>query len=158
MAEIPPLAQALGRLPSGLFVLTTGEGEAFTGTLVSLVQQVGFDPPVIAVAIQRGRPVETVIRDHGRFCLAVISKSGKALLAHFARGFEPGQPVLEGIESAESEVGVLYPKGVNAHLACQVIGEVAWSDHTLFCGEVVAGACHGDDPPMVHLRKNGMQY
>ena len=45
MAEIPPVAQAVGHIPSGLFILTVGRGEAATGLLTSFVQQVGFDPP-----------------------------------------------------------------------------------------------------------------
>ena len=34
----------LGRLPSGLYVLTAGRGAAATGMLASWVQQVGFEP------------------------------------------------------------------------------------------------------------------
>lgn len=158
MAEVPDLARALGRVPSGLFVLATGEGESLIGSLVSLVQQVGFAPLTISVAIARGRPVETVLRNHGRFCLAVIGESSRSLLAHFAKGFAPGVLPFDGIETAISEVDVPYPKAAHAHLACKIIGEATWTDHVLFCGEVVGGACNGDEQPLVHLRKDGRSY
>ena len=158
MADTPAFVRALGRLPSGLFILSAGEGESLTGSLLSLVQQVGFEPPTISIAVGRGRPIEDVLRDHGRFCLAVLAESSKSLLGHFSRGFPPGQPPFEGIETAMSEVGVPYPKAAHAYLACKIVGEVAWSDHVLFCGEVVGGACSGDEQPLVHIRKNGLNY
>lgn len=158
MAEIPDHARALGRLPSGLFVLTTGEGETLTGSLVSLVQQVGFAPLTVSVAIARGRPIEAVLREHGRFCLAVIGEESRSLLAHFARGFAPGEHPFDGIETTTSEVGVPYPKAAHAHLACKVIGEATWTDHVLFCGKVVGGATNGDEQPLVHMRKDGRSY
>lgn len=158
MAEIPAHARALGRVPSGLFVLSTGEGGSLTGSLVSLVQQVGFAPLTISVAIARGRPIVSVLRNHGRFCLAVIGESSRPLLAHFARGFGPGERPFHGIETAISEIGVPYPKAAHAHLACKIIGEATWTDHVLFCGEVVGGSCNGDEQPLVHVRKDGRSY
>ena len=158
MADIPPIARALGRIPSGLFILTTGEGDACTGSLVSLVQQVGFAPPAIAVAIQQGRHIESVVRDSGSFCVSVITESSKSLLGHFAKGFGPDQPVLKGLDTATSDVGVLYPAIAQAHLACKVIGETTWTDHVLFCGEVVGGSGDDEEKPLIHVRKNGMQY
>ena len=158
MAEPPDFVRALGRVPSGLFVLSTGEGETLTGSLLSLVQQVGFQPPTISIGVARGRPIEAVVRDHGCFCLAVLAESSKSLLAHFARGFAPGELPFAGIETAISAVGVPYPTAAHAHLACKVIGEVTWTDHVLFCGEVVGGACNGDEPPLVHIRTNGLNY
>ncbi len=158
MAEIPARARALGKVPSGLFVLSTGEGESLTGSLVSLVQQVGFAPLTISVAVARGRPIEAVLRSHGRFCLAVIGQSSRSLLAHFARGFAPGDRPFDGIDTVISDVGVPYPKAAPAHLACKVIGEVTWTDHVLFCGEVVGGACDSEEQPLVHLRKDGRSY
>ena len=57
--ELPPHAQALGRIPSGLFILSAGTGDQATATLVSFVQQVGFEPPVVVVALRKGRFIKT---------------------------------------------------------------------------------------------------
>ncbi len=41
-----PIAQVLGRIPSGIFVLTVGDDTGReTGMLASWVQQASFDPP-----------------------------------------------------------------------------------------------------------------
>ena len=44
------IASVLGRLPSGLFILTARRGADETGMLASWIMQAGFDPPMITVA------------------------------------------------------------------------------------------------------------
>jgi len=152
------IARALARIPSGLFILTVGRGEDATGMLSSFVQQVGFDPPALVVAIRKGRHLEDRLRAEGAFCLSVLDEGSRSLLAHFARGFDPGEPAFRGIELDHTGHGVPYPRAAHAHLECEVIGEADWSDHLVFCGKVVNGACRREDPPLVHIRKNGFSY
>jgi len=45
MTDTAALAAALGKVPSGLFVLTAKQGDAETAMLASWVQQCSFDPP-----------------------------------------------------------------------------------------------------------------
>jgi len=158
MAEPSQLAKALGRIPSGLFIVTAGSGESATGFLASFVQQVGMEPPVLSVAVKAERPAAQLIRDHGAFCVAVIDEASKHLMGHYARGFEPGEPAFEGINSAESSLGVPYPSEALAVLSCKLVGEVAWTDHILFAGEAIEGLARDDADPMIHLRKNGLNY
>jgi flavin reductase (DIM6/NTAB) family NADH-FMN oxidoreductase RutF len=54
-----PWAAALGRIPSGLFILTARRGTLETGMLASWVQQCSFDPPLVMAAIRRGRILES---------------------------------------------------------------------------------------------------
>ena len=157
--ETPSWARALGRLPSGLFIVTAGVGDQATGFLASWVQQVGFEPPSVTAAVKSGRFVGDLIREHDAFCVSILDDSSKSLLGHFARGFEPGQPAFEGVAVGVSEAGVPFLKDAHAHLECRLEGSVDWSDHTLFCGSVVGGAISGrDEDPMVHIRKTGLSY
>lgn len=153
------IARSLGRIASGLYVLTAGTGKSATGMLASWVQQVGFEPPTVMVALKRGRPIEELVRQGGAFCLTVIDEASKNLMGHFARGFEPGAPAFEGIATATSAQGVPYPTGAAAHLECEVVGAVDdWGDHAVVCGKVVAGDGDVARQPMVHIRKNGLSY
>ena len=155
----PALARALSRLPSGVYVLTAGRGAAATGMLVTWVQQVGFEPPAVAVALRKGRAIEPLIRGDGAFCLAVLDGDGRAMLRHFARGFEPGADAFAGVEIAMCALGIPYPRAALAHLACRVRGVAAdWTDHVVVCGEVAAGDGVLEREPMVHVRKNGFSY
>jgi flavin reductase (DIM6/NTAB) family NADH-FMN oxidoreductase RutF len=156
--RIPPAARALGAVPSGLFVATAGRGAAATGSLVSFVQQVGFTPPCLTVAIRKGRPLEALIRGGRRFCLSILDDASINLLSHFARGFDPGQPAFDGVSTEVDEAGVPYLLDAVAWLSCSLIGEADWSDHVVFCGEVVAGDRRRPDQPLVHVRKTGLSY
>ena len=51
----PDLFAALGRVPSGLFILTARHGHRETGMLASWVQQCSFDPPQLSLCLRRGR-------------------------------------------------------------------------------------------------------
>ena len=159
MSERAGIGRALSRIPSGLFVLTAGRGPEATGILASFVQQVGFEPPALCVAVKKGRNVEDLIRRERAFCLAVLDAAGKKLMAHFARGFDPGEAAFQGVELRNTGTGIPYPALAQAFLVCRVIGEAAdWSDHTVFCGEVVDGEGRLDQMPLVQVRKNGFQY
>lgn len=157
--DFPQIGRALSRIPSGMFVLTAGMGAQATGMLASWVQQVGFEPPTVSVALKKGRAIEGLIRQHGAFCLTVLDEGSKKLVNHFARGFEPGAPAFTGIDVVASSLGVPYPKGALAHLVCRLIGDAAsWCDHILLCGQVVDGDGRLDGAPLVHVRKNGFSY
>ena len=153
------LSRGLARITSGLYILTAGRGAEATGMLASWVQQVGFEPPAIVVALKRGRPAESLLRNDGVFCLSVLDSESKALLGHFARGFEPGAPAFEGIAIATSPVGVPYPTAAHAHLVCKVLAIAdGWTDHSVICAEVVGGDGDLSRQPMAHVRKNGFSY
>src|SRR5215472_10277176 len=95
--EHSPLALALGRVPSGLFILTVRREGRATGMLASWVQQAGFEPPMLTVAVQRDRYVGDWIAVSGRFVLNQVRAGQKTLLRHFARSIPPEADAFEGL-------------------------------------------------------------
>ncbi|HLU40139.1 MAG TPA: flavin reductase family protein [Planctomycetota bacterium] len=158
MAELDGTARALARIPSGLFVLCAGREPPGLAMLVSFVQQVGFQPPAISVALnkQRDRAL-ALLRAERSFCLAVIGDGDRALLARYAGGAGDGDP-FEGVDAATAANGVRYPAAACAHLVCELRAEVDCGDHWLLCAEVSGGDAVAAGKPWVHLRKNGLSY
>ena len=159
-SEPSPLGQALGRVPSGLFILTARQGDRATGMLASWVQQAGFEPPMVSVAIGRQRDVADWVAQAGRFTLNQLPVGSKALIRHFGRGFEPDAPAFTGL-ALRDEAGASAPvlAGAMAYLDAEVGGEFTTGDHRVFFGRVVAGAVFEPDAePMVHVRHNGFHY
>lgn len=152
------IGRALACIPSGLFVLTAGRGPVATGMLASFVMQAGFAPPAVTVAVRKGRPIEDLLAREGIFCLTVIAPASRGLLTHFARGFDPDEDAFAGLEMRRSRDGVPFPAGGLAHLECRVLGAADWSDHVVFCGEVVGGEGRPELDPLVHFRRNGYSY
>jgi flavin reductase (DIM6/NTAB) family NADH-FMN oxidoreductase RutF len=152
------LAAALGRIPSGLFILTVRHGDRETGMLASWVQQCSFDPPRLTVAVRKGRYVLDWLTDGAAFVLNVVPEHGKALIAHFGKGFGPGEAAFDGLELGRTADGTPVLPTAHAYLACRVRERFDVGDHVLVVGGVEAGAVLNPGSPAVHVRKNGLRY
>src|SRR5262245_44537847 len=111
----------LGRVPSGIFILTVGSGTRATGMLASWVMQAGFEPPMVSVAVKLGRYVCDWITEGQPFVLNVVGESQKDLLKHFAKGFEPGAAAFEGVPITHCARGVPVLKESLGHLECEPV-------------------------------------
>jgi flavin reductase (DIM6/NTAB) family NADH-FMN oxidoreductase RutF len=149
----------LGRVPSGIFILTVGVGARATGMLSSWVMQAGFDPPMISVAVRLGRYVCDWITAGQPFVLNLVGESQSDLLKHFGKGFEPGAPAFDGLAITHCARGVPVLKDALGHLECEPVRHVDSGDHRIFLANVVRGKLnHADAQPMVHVRKSGTNY
>jgi flavin reductase (DIM6/NTAB) family NADH-FMN oxidoreductase RutF len=152
------LAAALGRVPSGLFVLTLSRQGVETGMLASWVQQCSFEPPQVSVAVKPDRPVNAHLTDGATFALNVLGEGQTDLLKHFGRGFAPGEPAFEGVALERAGDGTPILTDALAHLECQVTGRSPAGDHDLVIARVTGGRLHGEGKPAVHVRKSGLHY
>jgi flavin reductase (DIM6/NTAB) family NADH-FMN oxidoreductase RutF len=149
----------LGRVPSGIFILTVGTGPRATGMLASWVMQAGFEPPTVSVAVKLGRYVCDWLTDGQPFVLNVVGELQGAFLKHFGRGFEPEEPAFEGVAVAHCPRGVPILSEALGHLECEPTGHVDSGDHRIFLAKVVRGnLADADGKPMVHVRMSGANY
>ena len=149
---------ALGRIPSGIFVLTCHGPVNEIAMLVSWVQQCSFDPPMVSVAIRKGRDVVDQLKDGASFALNILADGQKELLAHFGKGspIDHLPRAHERIHRAQG-MGAVLREALGV-LHCQVAGGCEAGDHFLILGRVVGGSLHADEQPMVHIRKSGTNY
>ena len=154
-----PLFAILGKVPSGIYILSAKAGEHETGMLASWVMQAGFDPPMLSVAVKRGRYLAEWLATGTPFSLNVVADEGKHLLSHFGRGFEIGEPAFEGIATERHAAGPLFlTEGVAGHLICEPRTHTESGDHQIFIAEVLDGLLASEASPMVHIRKSGCGY
>jgi flavin reductase (DIM6/NTAB) family NADH-FMN oxidoreductase RutF len=158
MSVPPPLALALGRIPTGLYVVTTLREGKPLGFVGSFVMQVGFEPPVVSVAIGKAREHLTAIRAHGRFGVSVLDGASQRLMAPFFKRHEPGRSAFDLVEHRPSPAGLPVLADALAWLDCRVTGEHATGDHVVVFGLVEHGELQRQGDPTVHLRKNGLEY
>ena len=149
---------ALGRVTSGIYVLTAGTGDRATGMLASWVMQAGFDPPMVSVAVRTGRYVGEWISQGEPFVLNVVAEKQFELLKHFGKGFEPNQPAFEGLNVRHCPRGVPMLEDCIGNLECEPVSHIDSGDHHVFLARVVRGTLQSDAPPMVHIRKSGSNY
>lgn len=153
------LSQSLGRIPSGLYILTVRHGIQATGMLASWVQQAGFEPPMLTVAVKRDRFVGDWIEASGRFTLNQLATGSKSLIRHFGRGFAPDADAFEGIALRNDAAGGPVLAAALAYLDVEVAGQVSGDDHRVFLGRILAGGLLDPEAePLVHVRANGFHY
>lgn len=149
-------SHALGRIASGLHVVTTGANETKAGFLASWVMQAGFEPPMVSVAVGKNREILDQLRQNGHFVLNVIPDGANGLLGRFGK-YRPD--AFDGLQIEENTCGVVIHDAL-ASLDCRITGVVeTGGDHVLLLAEITGGqVLKGEDKPWVHLRKNGLSY
>ena len=152
------LAAALGRIPSGLFVITYRRGDADAAFLGSWVQQCGFEPPTVSVAVKKGRDAADWLADGAPFAINILAEGQKELLSHFGKGLPLEQLPNAAARATRPEGGAAALTEAHAVLQCRAAGRHATGDHVVVFGQIVAGRLQNEDRPHVHIRKNGLNY
>lgn len=149
------IGAVIGRIPSGVFIVTARQGDRRVGMMGSWIAQAGFDPPCVSVAIHPEREIYPLIQEAGHFSVNVLSNENMNLMKTFSR-YSPEQ--FDNIALTDTPYGVTLNDAV-AVMQCKLKGKFDAADHHLFIGEVVGGDyLNRELSPMVHLRKSGFNY
>ncbi len=152
------LAAVLGRLPSGLFILTARRDDRETGMLASWIMQAGFNPPMITVALGIDRVLARWLAEGTRFAVNVLAADQRRMLGHFGRGFEEHELAFEGIDVRRPAHGIPLLAGAVGSLICEPQSHLDSGDHRIFLARIISGHLDSERPPLVHVRKNGLRY
>ena len=153
------VGEALGRIPSGRCVLTAEFEDRRLGMLCSWVQQMCFEPPMVVVAVAKGRPIMPLISESRQFGLCQLPANDKVMIRKFARHMQLGDDPFLGFEMVAGQRSNLpILKNALAHLECELSCHMdVEGDHDLFVGIVRAGHSQ-DGEPYVHVRDHGFHY
>ena len=156
------IGPVLGRVPSGVFILTASDGNGHeTGMLASWVQQAAFEPPMVTVAVNRKRYLNDWLQQEPKVALSLIGETQTEFLKHFGRGFEPDQPAFEGVNISRGSNGLPILADAVGYLEGNIVSNTEAGDHVVYVVEITsagAGAKLDEEKPMVHIRKNGFGY
>ena len=151
------VSPALGKIASGLYITTALDNDSPVGMLCSFVEQAGFEPPTISIALGRDRPLKALLESGTTFGLNILCKDNGALVKSFSR-FDGSDP-FAGHILVENEFGVPQFADAWAFLACKPLGSMAAGDHVLFIAEVLDGIRQREkQEPMIRIRQNGFSY
>ena len=143
---------SLNKIPNGLFVLTAEHEDRRGGMLVSWVQQVCDTPPMVSVAIEKGKSIMPLISESRRFALCQLSDNDRLMQRKFARDSELNEDPFLGFTLRKSVLGKLPIMSESmAYLECELSCHMdVEGDHDLFVGVIVSGATNGrGDEPLV---------
>lgn len=154
----PVWAHALGKISSGLFIITVNSGDNETGFLASWVQQCSFEPPQLTIAVNNQRPVRESMQPGVLVTVNVVPEGGKSLIAHFGKGFMPRETAFDGIAIDRLPGRPPRLQAALAWLETCVVALHPSGDHTLVMARVVDGRVLHDGKPTVHIRRDGTRY
>jgi flavin reductase (DIM6/NTAB) family NADH-FMN oxidoreductase RutF len=154
------VAAALGRIPSGLFIITWQANGIDRGMLASWVMQAGFAPPLVSVAVGTGRDLLGVVRAGGLFAVNALAESQRSQLARFGKPPAEGEDLFAGLAVERTPAGVAVLAEAAGWMECRPVGETtaAGADHVVVLGRIEAAGGRPDTAPLVHLRRSGLRY
>jgi flavin reductase (DIM6/NTAB) family NADH-FMN oxidoreductase RutF len=150
--EPADLRHAMGRLPTGVTVVTSvsGTGEP-VGTTANAVTSVSLDPPLLLVCFGDASLTLAAIRTHGAFAVNVLGERHSALSAAFARRGAPD--AWRAIDHDPGHAGVPRLREALASLECTVEQLLPGGDHVIVLGRVLAVGVGADDQaPLLFYR------
>ena len=137
------------RHPTGVSVVTVDlEGERLGLTVASLVS-VALEPALVAVSIAHQAALHELLRSAGGFAVSLLGADQVELARHFARGVPP-IVLWHGIDKRDGARGPLLD-GALGWLECELVGEHAAGDHTLFVGRVERVEPGAEGAPLLRL-------
>lgn len=152
------VAAALGRIPSGLFVITWRDGHADRAMLASWIMQSGFAPPSVSVAVAPTRDLLAAIDRGITFTVNILGDTQRPLLSRFGKPAGPGEDPFDGLAVERTPGGNARIMESSGWLECRGITRTSAGDHAVVVAEVLSGDPGPAAAPLVHVRKNGLRY
>ena len=139
--------QALKKLTTGIYIVTSRKGPEINGMVASWISQVSFVPPLIMVAVKQERYSLKMIEQGKVFAVNILSTQQHELIPTFKGKNNPAEKFLD-TSHAPGKTGAPIIKDALAYLDCKLIEQFTPGDHTLFIGEVVEGAVMNEGVPL----------
>jgi len=149
----------VGQIASGLFIVCARQDGAIDGYLASFIQQISFEPLLLCMAVQPGRPAYDTIKSGVPFSINVVGEHKRDYLRHFWSGYDPSKNPFAEIDHRIESSGTVTIEGAKAVIEARLVGSSQPGDHELLIVEVLGSRILEDSAkPMVHLRKSGLEY
>ncbi len=155
------LEKSLGRISTGLYIITAKKGEVQSAMLASWVTQASVNPLGVAIAVAKDRAIESIMHVGDSFVLNVLEEGKyQGLMKHFLKRFAPGADRFAGVKT--------YPAATNespilaealAYMECEITTRMDCGDHWVIYSTVKTGrVAQVNALTAVHHRKMGNHY
>lgn len=160
--------RVLWRLPTGLYVIGTADGDHRNLMTASWVTQVATEPRQVAVGLERQSVTLALATAGGAFAVSLLARDDRALVRRFVRPV-PADEVRVGDDGTGTMRQVAVRRAVTgapvladavAWLDCRVTRTVDLGSHHLVVGEVVDAGFRpdGEDTPVLAMGDTRMNY
>ena len=153
------MEKALGRISSGLYILTSKKGDVSSAMLASWVAQASLQPLGFTIAVAKDRAMESLLQIGDRFVLNALEEGNyQDLKKHFLKRLPPGADRFAGIKTQNAKNGSPILTDALAYMECEVTDSMECSDHWILYCTVQEGRVSKDGLTAVRHRKVGNYY
>ncbi len=149
----PDRFRALMRhVPAAVNIIATGNKGRRNGLTATSVCSLSDSPPKLLVCVNHRASAHEEIIENMAFSVNVLSVDDEPLGRRFAgNSGSRGEARFQDDVWSDGVTGSPVLKNALCHLECQVVEAVRSSTHTVFFGEVVAGAFREDADPLLYV-------
>jgi flavorubredoxin/flavin reductase (DIM6/NTAB) family NADH-FMN oxidoreductase RutF len=154
------MEKALGRISSGLYIITTQKDDVNSAMLASWVAQASIQPLGFTVAVAKDRAIESLLKVGDRFVLNVLEEGNyQELKKHFLKRLLPGADRFAGVKTQTAKNGCPILTDALAYMECEVVDSIECSDHWLvYCTVSDGRVSNPNGLTAVRHRKVGNYY
>ena len=138
-AEPGALRAAMALLPTGVTVVTSGQGERTEGMTANAVISVSLEPLLFLVSVHKAARLNPRIKDEGYYAVSILAADQEGLSRLFASPERSsGLPAVNSLGGGYGATGAPLAAGALAAIECELEEVYPGGDHELFLGRVVA--------------------
>ena len=156
--DVPTRRGILGRIPYGLYILTTLNGhEPHAGT-VSWVSQVSFQPPLLLMAVRLDSFLRTCLEQSGVYALHLLDAAQQEMASRFFRRVESTPEQMGGYRYRSGVTGAPVLLDAPAYVEGTARTVDSPGDHALVIGNIVDGALQREGFTPLRLAQTPWSY
>ena len=141
----------------GLYALTVPDGEGGNGATVNWVTQTSFDPPLIAVSVEKSSRSIVLIRRHQGFALNIYRSDQRELAGQLGKRSANRPDKFAGVSWDAGTTGAPLLTDALGYVECSVRSEIDSGDSVIFLVEVVAAGERNPGYPLT-MESSGFKH
>ena len=141
----------------GLYALTVREGSGCHGATVNWVTQTSFDPPMIAVSLEKSSRSMELVRQHQVFAINVFRSDQRETAGQLGRRFANRPDKFQGLSWYMGSTGVPILTETLGYIECKGVGDIDSGDSVVFVAEIVGAGVQGSGIPLT-MESSGFKH
>lgn len=153
--------RVLWKMPSGLYVIGSRDGDRRNGMTANWATQVSSSPKLVAVGVEKEAFTHELIHASRVFTLSILDRENRADVRKFTKPVEVDAVAhtLNGFPFHDGVIGAPILDQAVAFVECELRHEIDVGSHALFIGEVVnAGFQKDEATEVLRMEDTRMSY
>lgn len=138
--------KAIGRLATGVSVVTTRAGDIDHAMTINSLTSVSLDPVLMLISVEREARFFEAVMERGEWAVSLLGASAKPIALWLATRGRPLHGQLDRVPHHRGDAtGLALVDDALAEFECRTVSTLDAGDHTIVVGEVLTLAV-GDAP------------